>query len=54
MRRGWIQAALAVGNPPEAVALHSRHSLSSSAFDAYRKKKVPWNQNPTRALALAA
>ncbi|MER5572396.1 integrase [Streptomyces massasporeus] len=54
MRRGWIQTALAAGNPPEVVALHSRHSLRSPAFDAYRKKKVPWNQNPTRALALAA
>ncbi|QKZ20336.1 integrase [Streptomyces chartreusis] len=54
MRRGWIQTALDAGNPPEVVALHSRHSLRSAAFDAYRKKKVPWNQNPTRFLGLAA
>ncbi|MFJ9871207.1 integrase [Streptomyces sp. NPDC101165] len=53
-RRGWIQQALAVGNPPETVALHSRHSLRSTAFDAYRREKVPWNQNPTRFLGLAA
>ncbi|WP_251021781.1 hypothetical protein [Streptomyces sp. ISL-98] len=53
-RRGWIQQALAAGNPPETVALHSRHSLRSTAFDAYRRKKVPWNQNPTRFLGLAA
>ncbi|MGW7359648.1 hypothetical protein ACWGI0_24200 [Streptomyces sp. NPDC054802] len=52
-RRGWIQQALAAGNPPETVALHSRHSLRSTAFDAYRRKKVPWNQNPTRFLGLA-
>ncbi|MFJ3365780.1 site-specific integrase [Streptomyces anthocyanicus] len=53
-RRGWIQQALAAGNPPETVALHSRHSLSSTAFDAYRRKKVPWKENPTRFLGLAA
>ncbi|MFI5857289.1 integrase [Streptomyces parvulus] len=53
-RRGWIQQALAAGNPPETVALHSRHSLRSSAFDAYRRKKVPWRENPTRFLGLAA
>ncbi|WP_078884950.1 hypothetical protein [Streptomyces sp. NRRL S-146] len=54
MRRGCIQALLDAGNPPEAVALHSRHSLRSSAFDAYRKKKIPWAHNPTRFLGLAA
>ncbi|MGW7386566.1 hypothetical protein [Streptomyces sp. NPDC054794] len=53
-RRGWIQQALAAGNPPEVVALHSRHSLRSTAFDAYRKKKIPWSQNPTVGLGLAA
>jgi integrase len=53
-RRGWIQQALAAGNPPETVALHSRHSLRSTAFDAYRRKRVPWGQNPTRFLGLAA
>ncbi|MGP3749985.1 integrase [Streptomyces sp. IBSNAI001] len=54
MRRGCIQALLDAGNPPEAVALHSRHSLRSSAFDAYRRKRLPWNQNPTLTLGLAA
>lgn len=34
--------------------MHSRHSLRSTTFDAYRRKKVPWNQNPTRSLGLAA
>ncbi|MFE4829956.1 integrase [Streptomyces sp. NPDC056672] len=53
-RRGCIQALLDAGNPPELVALHSRHSLRSAAFDAYRKKKIPWNQNPTLSLGLAA
>ncbi|WP_228982165.1 integrase [Streptomyces sp. DH12] len=53
-RRGWIQQALAAGSPPETVALHSRHSLRSTAFDAYRRKKVPWKENPTRFLGLAA
>ncbi|MGW7820169.1 integrase [Streptomyces puniciscabiei] len=54
MRRGCIQAMLAAGAPSEVVALHSRHSLRSAAFDAYRKKKVPWHQNPTLDLQLAA
>ncbi|WP_328973891.1 integrase [Streptomyces sp. NBC_00239] len=53
-RRGWIQQALAAGSPPETVALHSRHSLRSTAFDAYRRKKLPWKENPTRFLGLAA
>ncbi|MEV8335041.1 hypothetical protein [Streptomyces niveus] len=53
-RRGWIQEALDAGNPPETVAQHSRHSPRSDAFDAYRKKKIPWNENPTRSLGLAA
>ncbi|MFI2241636.1 hypothetical protein [Streptomyces chrestomyceticus] len=54
LRRGWIQAALAAGAPAEVVAAHSRHSLRSSAFDAYRKKTIPWSQNPTLVLGLAA
>lgn len=44
---------LEAGNPPEVVALRSRHSLRSAAFDAYRKKKAPWNQ-PPNTLDLAA
>ncbi|MER6684600.1 integrase [Streptomyces olivaceoviridis] len=54
MRRGWIQTALDAGTPPEIVALHSRHSLKSSAFDAYRRRKLPLHQNPTLTLTLAA
>ncbi|MGW1537952.1 hypothetical protein [Streptomyces aureus] len=54
MRRGCIQAMLDAGHPPEVVALHSRHSLRSTAFDAYRKKKITWDQNPTLVLRLAA
>ncbi|WP_073227306.1 hypothetical protein [Streptomyces sp. NBRC 110465] len=54
MRRGCIQALLDAGNPPEVVALHSRHSPRSAAFDAYRKKKLSWAQNPTATLGLAA
>ncbi|MFD7341894.1 hypothetical protein ACFV98_38895 [Streptomyces violascens] len=54
MRRGCIQAMLDAGNPPEAVAVHSRHSPRSTAFDAYRKKKLSWSENPTAALGLAA
>ncbi|MFF4924278.1 integrase [Kitasatospora sp. NPDC001261] len=53
-RRGCIQAMLAAGNPPDVVALHSRHSQRSTAFDEYRQKKVPWKQNPTLVLGLAA
>lgn len=49
-RRGWIQQALAAGNPPETVAIHSRHSLRSTAFDAYRRRRVPWKESPTRFL----
>ncbi len=54
MRRGCIQAMLDSGAPPEAVALHSRHSLRSGAFNAYRRRKVPWNQHPTRSLGITA
>ncbi len=54
MRRGCIQALLDAGAPPEAVALHSRHSLRSAAFDAYRRRKLTWKDNPTRAFSLAA
>ncbi|MFD4576746.1 integrase [Streptomyces sp. NPDC058417] len=54
MRRGCIQAMLDAGNPPEVVAVHSRHSPRSAAFDAYRKKKVSWAQNPTATLGLTA
>ncbi|MDX3130664.1 hypothetical protein PV367_12880 [Streptomyces europaeiscabiei] len=54
MRRGWIQQALAAGSPAETVAVHSRHSLRSTAFDAYRSKLLPWSQNPTRLLGLLA
>ncbi|MEW2576720.1 hypothetical protein [Streptomyces syringium] len=54
MRRGCIQAMLDAGDPPEAVAVHSRHSPRSTAFDAYRKKKLAWQENPTLALGLAA
>ncbi|WP_371583227.1 hypothetical protein [Streptomyces sp. NBC_01314] len=50
-RRGWIQQALAAGYPPETVAVHSRHSLRSTALDAYRRKKVLWNQNPPASWA---
>ncbi|MEV8546985.1 integrase [Streptomyces sp. NPDC051572] len=54
MRRGCIQAMLDAGNPAEAVAVHSRHSPRSTAFDAYRNKKLTWDQNPTATLGLAA
>ncbi|MEE1762368.1 hypothetical protein [Streptomyces sp. SP18BB07] len=54
MRRGWIQQALAAGSPAETVAVHSRHSLRSTAFDAYRSKLLPWSQNQTRLLGLPA
>ncbi|MGW0672523.1 integrase [Streptomyces sp. NPDC002746] len=54
MRRGCIQAMLDAGTPPEAVAVHSRHSPRSTAFDAYRNKKLTWAQNPTAALGLTA
>ncbi|MFE3629405.1 site-specific integrase [Streptomyces goshikiensis] len=54
MRRGCIQAMLDAGHPPEAVALHSRHSPRSTAFDAYRSTKLSWDQNPTGSLRLAA
>ncbi|MFE3608249.1 site-specific integrase [Streptomyces goshikiensis] len=54
MRRGCIQAMLDAGTPPEVVALHSRHSPRSTAFDAYRSKKLNWDQNPTGGLRLAA
>ncbi|MER6913981.1 integrase [Streptomyces sp. NPDC000594] len=55
MRRGCIQAMLAAGHPAEKVALHSRHSPSSSAFDVYRKKTLTWNEATTRGvLDLAA
>ncbi|MCT9004635.1 hypothetical protein [Streptomyces rhizosphaerihabitans] len=53
-RRGCIQAMLDAGTPAEVVAVHSRHSPRSTAFDAYRKKKLSWNENPTAALGLAA
>ncbi|MGA5819839.1 integrase [Kitasatospora sp. NPDC094028] len=53
-RRGCIQALLAAGIPPDVVALHSRHSQRSAAFDEYRQKKIPWKQNPTLSLGLAA
>ncbi|HWU07787.1 MAG TPA: hypothetical protein VN520_15615 [Streptomyces sp.] len=45
---------LDAGNPPEAVAVHSRHSPRSTAFDAYHNRKLTWDQNPTAALGLAA
>lgn len=54
MRRGCIQAMLDAGHPPEAVAVHSRHSPRSTAFDAYRNKKLSWEQNPTATMGLAA
>ncbi|MEU0248381.1 hypothetical protein ABZ192_29475 [Streptomyces sp. NPDC006235] len=38
---------------PEAVAAHSKHAPGSRTFDGYRKKRIPWDQNPTRTLALA-
>ncbi|BFO18133.1 hypothetical protein SHKM778_45210 [Streptomyces sp. KM77-8] len=40
MRRGWIQQALAAGNPLGTVAPHSRHLLRGTAY-AYRRRKVP-------------
>lgn len=42
------------GVPPEAVALYSRHSLRSSAFDAYLQAEAPLEPAPTRSLRLAA
>ncbi|MGW6202219.1 hypothetical protein ACWF9B_00980 [Streptomyces sp. NPDC055089] len=54
MRRGCIQAMLDAGVPPEKVAVHSRHSPRSTAFDAYRRKKLTWNENPTASLGLVA
>jgi hypothetical protein len=54
MRRGCVPAMLDAGNPPEVVAVHSRPSPRSAAFDAYRKRKLTWAQNPTAALRLAA
>ncbi|MER5985767.1 hypothetical protein [Streptomyces sp. NPDC001787] len=54
MRRGCIQAMLDAGNPAEVVAVHSRHSPRSTAFDAYRKKKLSWSESPTAARGLAA
>ncbi|MFI9122298.1 hypothetical protein ACIGW0_23335 [Streptomyces bikiniensis] len=54
MRRGCIQAMPDAGNPPEVVAVHSRHSPRSAVFDAHRKKKVSWAQNPTATLGLTA
>ncbi|MFJ6141391.1 hypothetical protein [Kitasatospora sp. NPDC092286] len=54
MRRGCIQALLDAGNPPEVVAVHSRHSPRSAAFDAYRNKQLSWAQNPAATLGLAA
>ncbi|MFE7133710.1 integrase [Streptomyces sp. NPDC057638] len=55
MRRGCIQAMLDAGHPAEKVALHSRHSPSSSAFDVYRKNRLAWHETTTRGvLDLAA
>ncbi|MFE9252877.1 integrase [Streptomyces sp. NPDC007088] len=54
MRRGCIEAMLNAGNPAEAVAVHSRHSPRSAAFDAYRPRKRTWSNNPTADLGLAA
>ncbi|MGW7314697.1 integrase [Streptomyces sp. NPDC054865] len=53
MRRGCIQAMLDAGTPAEVVAVHSRHSPRSTAFDAYRKKTLSWSENPTAVLGLA-
>ncbi|MDW4912581.1 integrase [Streptomyces californicus] len=54
MRRGCIQALLDAGNPAEVVAVHSRHSPRSAAFDAYRPRRLTWSNNPTADLGLAA
>ncbi|EFG03636.1 integrase (plasmid) [Streptomyces clavuligerus] len=55
MRRGCMQAMLGAGHPAEKVALHSRHSVSRSAFDVYREKKLTWAEATTRGvLDLAA
>ncbi|MFD8609581.1 integrase [Streptomyces sp. NPDC059631] len=53
--KSWRTAkrAARAGNPPEVVAVHSRHSPRSAAFDAYREKKVSWAQNPAATLGLA-
>ncbi|MEV8544349.1 hypothetical protein [Streptomyces sp. NPDC051572] len=42
------------GPTPEAVTVHSQHSPRSTALDAYRKKELTWDQNPTATLELAA
>ncbi|WP_338933145.1 hypothetical protein WEB32_34105 [Streptomyces netropsis] len=39
-RRRPIQAMPAAGNPPEVVAVYSRHSPRSSAFDAHRNNQI--------------
>ncbi|EDY49222.1 hypothetical protein SSCG_02250 [Streptomyces clavuligerus] len=51
---GCIQAMLDAGHLAEKVARHSRHAVSSSAFDAYRKRRT-WAEATIRdALSLAA
>ncbi|WDN56133.1 hypothetical protein [Streptomyces clavuligerus] len=45
---------LDAGHLAEKVARHSRHAVSSSAFDAYRKRRT-WAEATIRdALSLAA
>ena len=40
-RRGWIQQALAAGNPPETVAIHSRQLTAQ-----HRLRRLPPSEGP--------